>query len=172
MKVERIEVPRPECNHTSTLVTARVTVERDLSDLLPFLNATQEQARYYVKGKFLRFAYQGLVVVVEKDQVRICCFEEADQARAGAEAVIAHLAEIEAAKDRITPDSTPYHPPTVMEIFKLLPRISACGRCGHPSCMAFAAALCSGAAQPTACLDLAGDPTRAANYHKLKDLLG
>jgi len=172
MKAVKIEISRPECNASATMVSARATVDRDLSGLLPYLNAVQEKARYYPKGDFIRFAHQGLAVVIEKDQVRVCCFEDADQARIGAEAVIAHLTEIEAAKETITPDATPYHPPTVMEIYKLLPRLSACGRCGLPSCMAFAAALCSGAAQPTACLDLTGDPARVADYHKLKELLG
>ena len=166
MKPLKIEVSRPECNASATMVSARVTVDRDLSELLPYLNATQEKARYYAKGPFLRFACQGLVVVVEKDQVRVCCFEDTDQARTGAQAVIARLAEVEAEKDRITPDATPYDPPAILEIYRLLPRQSACGKCGHPSCLAFAAALVKEEADLDACVPLQGQEAAGRELRK------
>lgn len=43
--------------------------------------------------------------------------------------------------------------PNIIDIFKQTPR-SNCGRCGHPTCMAFAALVARGAADPSACPDL------------------
>jgi ArsR family metal-binding transcriptional regulator len=110
-------------------------------------------------------------VVVEKDQVRIVPFEDERAAREGAMKVVELLTEVESKKDEIVPDSTPYDPPKVMDVLKLLPRVGGCSECGHPTCMAFANALVCGEAYPDACVELRSRPDRSGDYAKLMELV-
>lgn len=172
MQALKIEVTRPECNASSTWVSAIAHLDCDLSPLLPYLNAVLPRAQYFPKIPFLRFRWQERIVAIERDQVRVVPFEDADSARAGAEKVIELLREIEAKKAEIQPNHAAYNPPTIIEIYQQLPRQSGCQRCGHPSCMAFAAALNRGEAKLEACVELQKNPAWAKDRQSLKERLG
>ena len=171
MKVKDIKIGRPECNSSFQFVKAIVQMEEDLSYLLPYLNATQENAQYYPKTPHLNFSWGWHRVVVEKDQVRIVPFEDERAAREGAAKVVELLTEVESKRDEIVPDNTPYDPPKVMDVLKLLPRVGGCSECGHPTCMAFANALVAGEAYPDACVELRSSPDRGGDFIKLKELI-
>lgn len=171
MNVKEIKIGRPECNSSSQFVKAIVHMEDDLSGLLPYLNATQENAQYYPKTPHLNFTWEFHRVVVEKDQVRVVPFEDEKAAREGAMKVVELLAEVESRRDEIVPDETPYDPPKVMDVLKLLPRISGCCECGYPTCMAFANALVGGETGPDACVELRSKPDRGGDFTKLKELI-
>ncbi len=172
MKIEKIEVKRPGCNPSFPFVNAIAHLDSDLSHLLPYLNATREKAQYFPKTPYIRFFWEGHRVVIERSQVRVSLFGDDQAAREGAEKLIDLIRGIEAKKNEITPNHTPYDPPTVMNLFKLLPQISACEKCGYQTCMAFAAALAADEADIEACTELSQDPGQNENSIKLKELLG
>jgi len=78
------------------------------------------------------------------------------------------LKDIEAGKDSIAPDMTPFNPPSAMEVFKLLPRKAGCARCGYPDCMAFAVALVKEETLPEACPVLVEAPASNGAMDQLK----
>jgi ArsR family metal-binding transcriptional regulator len=172
MKVREITVGRPECNSSFEFVKAIVHMEDDLSWLLPYLNATQEGAHYYPKNPYIDFSWGWHKVVVEKDQVRIVPFEDEKAAREGAVKLVELLKEVESRRDEIVPDHTPYSPPRVMDILKLLPKKGGCAECGYQTCIAFATALVGGEALPDACAELRSRPELCEDFTKLKELIG
>lgn len=171
MKVEKIEVTRPECYPSAQVVNAKVHIDADLSDLLPYLNATQDKAQYFPKTPYINFIWCGHKVVVENTQVRVYLFEDDTEARKGAEEVIEIIRGIDSRKDEITPDHTPYNLPSVMDILRFLPKKGGCAKCSYPTCTAFAAALATDDADLSACPELCGDSSRSENYENLKELL-
>ena len=110
-------------------------------------------------------------MVVKKDQVLVVPFEDEKSAREVAMKVVDLLSEVESKRDEIVPDHTPYDPPKVMDVLKLLPRISGCSECGYPTCMAFANALVGGEAVPNACVELRSRSDRGGDFTKLKELI-
>ncbi|UCD85331.1 MAG: hypothetical protein JSU92_03820 [Deltaproteobacteria bacterium] len=171
MKITKIDVSRPECAPSIPIVSAVAHLDCDLTELLPYLNATQEKAQYFPNHPYLRFMWRGYNIVVERNQVRVVPFVDDQAAKAGASEVVDLIREIEAKKDEITPDHTAYEPPAVMDILKLLPKKSGCGKCGYPSCMAFAAALTDGEVELKACPELERDSVPREYVEKLKELL-
>ncbi len=170
MKIIKIDVSRPECAPSAPIVSAVVHLDRDISELLPYLNATQEKPQYFPKHPYLRFKWQGHTIVVEHTQVRVTPFVDDQAAKKGAGEVVDLIREIEVKKDEIVPDYTAYEPPTVMDLLKLLPKKSGCTRCGYPTCMAFATALTAEEVELKACPELAQGP--AENLEKLRELMG
>ncbi len=172
MKVNKIEVFRPDCNTSFPFVSAIAHLDSDLSHLLPYLNAIQENVQYFPKHPYIQFMWQGHKVVVEHTQVRVNLFEDDKTANEGAEKVVDLIREIEAKKDKIMPDHSPYNPPSIMDLLKLLPKKSACEKCGYPTCMAFAAALAADEVGLEACAELSQGSGPNENFEKLKELLG
>ncbi len=172
MKVKKIEVTRPECYPSAEVVNAKVHLDADLSDLLPYLNATQDKAQYFPKTPYINFLWCGHKVIVENTEVRVYLFEDDTAAKKSAEEVIELLRAIDSKRDEITPDHTPYDPPSVMDILKFLPKKAGCAKCSYPTCTAFAAALAKDDADLSACSELCGDDSKTKDYDKLKELLG
>lgn len=82
--------------------------------------------------------------------------------------------EIESNKSEIVPDISPYDPPKVLDIYKLLPKRGGCSECGYTSCMAFATALINDLASLEACIELKdiSNSNQGKDFQKLKELLG
>ncbi len=172
MHAREIEVFRPPCHFSSEIVSARACLDQDLSDLLPYLNATQEGAQYFPKGPFIRFKWEGHPVSVEPDKVHVGGFLDNAKARDAAGKVLELLSEVESSKHEIEPDHTPYNPPSIMEVFKLLPKKAGCKECGYETCMAFANALINGEAAPEDCPVLCGSREGQETLDKLREVLG
>ncbi|MGA1826579.1 MAG: (Fe-S)-binding protein [bacterium] len=171
MNIEKTEIFRSVCNHSSPFVNAAVHLDVDLSSLLPYLNATQDKTQYYLNIPYLKFNWQGHRVVIEKNSVRIYGFDDDEAARAAAGKVIDAIRKVEAEKESITPDNTPYHPPSAIAVLSLLPKKTGCGQCCYSTCMAFALALLEGDTEIGACKPLFDEPALSDNVKKLECLL-
>jgi len=154
MKIRELRVTRPECNFNMEVVNVHATLDEDVSRLFPYLNATVEKAQYHPQGPFIRFMWRGHPVTAEPCRFSAGAFNDDDEARQAADDILHLFARVDEARDSIEPRHDPYHPPTVMDLFKLLPRQTGCGRCGRPTCMAFAMALWNRDAFPEQCSEL------------------
>lgn len=169
MEIKEIKVFRPPCNFSTELVSAKVLVDKDLSELLPYVKGAVEGAKYFPKGPFLKFLFKGHPVTIEGNCIAIGGFTDDTKARERATELVELLNDIEGKKDSISPDITPYKAPTVMEIYKLLPRKGGCNECGYPSCMAFATALVKEETSPDRCIPLTEN---TSTLFSLKGILG
>jgi len=141
MEAKEIRPFRPPCDASSEMVNVKAFLDRDVSDLMPFLKGELDNVKYFPKGPYIKFVFRGHPVTINHDCIAIAGFADDGSARACAEGVVELLKDIEARKGSITPDTTPFNPPSAMDVFKLLPKKSGCGQCGYPACMAFAVAL-------------------------------
>lgn len=169
MEIKEIKVFRPPCNFSTELVNAKVVVDEDLSELLPYVKGAMKEAKYFPKGPFIKFLFKGHPVTIERNCIAVSGFPDDSKARERTTELVRFLQDIEARKKTITPDTTPYKAPTVMEIYKLLLRKSGCDKCGYPSCMAFATALVKEESSPERCALLVEN---SADLLQLKAALG
>jgi len=171
MEIKRIDAFRPPCDASSETVSVKVLLDRDLSGLLPYINAEADDAKYFPKGSYIKFLYKGRLVMVDGFGVAIAGFSDHESGRGFAKEVVDFLEDIERRKDSITPDHTPFNPPAVMDVFALLPRKAGCGKCGYPACMAFAVALVRKEAEAASCPHL-HEAGGSENLSRLSILLG
>jgi len=163
---------RPPCDASSEMVNVKVTLNRDISELLPYVKGALEGVRFFPKGPFVKFTFQGHPVTIEHDCVAIAGFGDDVSARECAGELVKLLNDVEARKDEITPDVTPFNPPTVIDVYKLLPGRNGCGECGYPTCMAFAAALVKGETEPGMCPQIRSGAAGEGVLERLKRMLG
>jgi ArsR family metal-binding transcriptional regulator len=165
--VNKTELFNSKCNPSAPAVNVAIHLGEDIADLLPYLNATQQKARYTASVPFVRFMWHGHVVNVEKSVVRAFGFETDGEAREAAPRLLRHIEGVREARDEIEPDHESHEPPSVLDVLRHLPRLSRCSACGQPSCLAFASAVSRGDCDIALCAPLQED--RFAG--KLKALL-
>ncbi len=172
MEIKEYKLFAPACEASSQEVNYNLTIDEDLTDLLPYINREIESARYNAKASFLKFMHQGHKVVVDHNTVSIAKFSDEETARKFAGEIMELFSDISTRKDSIEPDNTSFEPPSVIEVLKLLPRKAPCDLCGYPACMAFATALRQEEAEPSACKVLLQQPDGQEKIRQLERLLG
>lgn len=144
------------CRSDSPLMVAHFKLNRDISALLPYINSVAEDAVFYEKPPYIKFNFEGILCGLHPMEGSAGLFENTLQAHEFLERLIAFLNEIYDNKDSIRPNHRRYRSVPILELLALLPK-SNCGACGHPTCMAFAAALSRQEADPRQCSSL-GEP--------------
>jgi ArsR family metal-binding transcriptional regulator len=117
-----------------------ITLEDDISEALPYLNAELERPTdYRHKDEILLWKYRDKMYAFRPNEIAITPVLDNEEAQELAKRIIETVNDIWKRRDQITPSLKGRTPlPAVMDIFKLLPR-SNCKECGFPTCMAFAA---------------------------------
>lgn len=59
IKEYKIDVDYLACHVGTDLVRAKIAVDTDLSELLPYLNAVAEKAKFLPKFNWIRFIFRG-----------------------------------------------------------------------------------------------------------------
>lgn len=172
MEIKEINPFRPPCDASSEMVNVKAFLDSDVSGLLPFVKGELDNVKYFPKGPYIKFVFRGRPVTIDHDCIAIAGFGDDESARECVKKVVALLKDIEQRKDSITPDTTPFNPPTVIDVMKLLPKKSGCGKCGYPTCMAFAVALTKEETMPEMCPELSDGPEGGGTAEQLAKLLG
>jgi len=171
MHILKSEVFNAKCDPSSVMVNIEIQLDTDLSEILPYLNATMEKAKYYPNVPYVNFLWKKRPVNARESTVTAFGFESDTQARQEAELIVSEIEQIIVNKDNIEPDETPYSPPAVLDIIRHLPRISGCSDCGQGSCMAFAAAVSRGDCGIEKCRPL-GSEEFSDNRNALEKIMG
>ena len=146
----------PACHPGVTIYRAGVAFDVDVSHLFPYLNAVAEEAVYYEKPHYIQFSLGEYRCALYPREAALRAFQDRAEALRFVERLIAFLNDIDARRESLTPNHKMYQPVKVMDVFKLLPRTN-CKACGQATCLAFAAAVSKGEAEPDLCPELA-DP--------------
>ncbi|MGB9791199.1 MAG: (Fe-S)-binding protein [Thermacetogeniaceae bacterium] len=138
------------CHLGSDLMVAKLAVEPDLTDLLPYINAEAEKAKYIPALNWLKFKFRGYPVehkgaaawdvAIQKNTISVRMFRDKDTAALICKEVVDYINDLYRRKDEITPSYKEWVQPRALDIFKLLPKTN-CKKCGEPTCMAFATKL-------------------------------
>ena len=148
----RLRVFSPPCDPASETVNAIVSFDEDLTELLPYLNAVLGPAIYSQDPPYLRVLRGGRVVTFHPHEIAISKLTDdraAEQEFLKLRRLIRRTAR-RAGAGEIEPCFESIGEVKALDVFKLLPRTN-CGRCGRPTCMAFAVAVAMGKAGPEDC---------------------
>jgi ArsR family metal-binding transcriptional regulator len=175
IKEYEVALDYPGCHVGTDLLIAKIAVDHDLTELLPYFNAAEERARYISGFNWLKFKFHGYperrdgaweVVICEK-KVLVRVFTDGLVARQVCAEVVDFINDFNLRKDGITPSSKEWNQPKAIDIYKYLPR-SNCKKCGLEACMAFAIKLALEEVSLDDCPELAAG---SENYLKISDMI-
>jgi len=145
-----IELVSPPCIPGAAEWCARASLEADISEVLPYLNAELQGADYDHWVKVLIWKHGGHSYAFRPREIRVSPVEDRQEALNLVSKIIEKVNDIWSIREQITPDFKKITLPPLMSIYKLLPRTN-CGECGYSTCMAFAADLREGKKQVEKC---------------------
>ncbi len=140
----------PPCDPGSEAWVATAHAEADLSGLMPYMNAVVKNGYYDPQLPTLVWKEGAHKFFLRKHEFGINNLHDRAHAERKVAKFVEQMNDVWERREAIEPDFTSRKPPTVMEVFKLLPRTN-CKECGVPSCMAFAANLAKGEASLDEC---------------------
>lgn len=143
--------------------SAAFRLDRDVSELFPYINAELDDALVYENPRHVRFLFEGYRCFLYPDTVAIHFFESREAAEAFIPGFINFLNDIYNRKAEIRPNHDRIRQIPVTEILKILPKTN-CRECGYLSCMAFAAAMSRGRATAGECPGLASPAREIAQF--------
>jgi ArsR family metal-binding transcriptional regulator len=164
-----LEVFTPPCDPGVERYSARARLIVDISEILPYLNATLRGAVYHPTAIALTWKKGGHNIAFHAYEIVTSNVEDRD----GAEKEIKGLFDLvnrtwERRAD-IIPDTTTRQRPTSMAIFKLLPQTN-CKQCGEPTCYNFALKLAVSQKRLADCPPLLG-PQYAMKLAALEEIV-
>jgi ArsR family metal-binding transcriptional regulator len=144
----------PDCHSESDLWAAELKLNAsNISSIFPYVNAQNEQARYFENPHYIQFVINEKRCALYEDKVIIAPFKDRESVVEFINILMNYLNNLYENKDSILPNNKKYSNIPVLEIFKMLPRTN-CKKCGFQSCMAFAASLGRRETQVSLCPDL------------------
>jgi ArsR family metal-binding transcriptional regulator len=138
-----IEVFTPPCDPGAERYAARARLTADISELLPYLNATLRGAVYLPEAQALTCrvgAAQkkgGHNIAFHSYEIATSNVEDREGAEKELKGLIDLVNRTWERRAEITPDHTTRQRPTPMAVYKLLPQTN-CKQCGEPTCYTFA----------------------------------
>jgi ArsR family metal-binding transcriptional regulator len=149
----QIRVTSPACEPGSERISVFASVEEDISDVLPYLNAVWPEAIYDHANQVLTGRHGGHAIAIRPHEVAISDALDRDDAERLVAELVAEINDIWARRGETVPRLETRRRPVAMDIFKLLPRTN-CKVCGQRSCFTFALQLAAGDADLAACAPL------------------
>ena len=160
------EIFRPECNPSFQSLHCIAHLEQDVSEALPYLNATLCGFEYLKDPPAVTFKVHGKIITVHPREIAVNALKDEEEADKILEWLKREINEAWEKRNEIQPRYEGSPRPKVLEILKLLP-MTNCRECGEPTCMVFAAMVAQGVKSPEGCLQLLEEESRKLqNYIK------
>ncbi|MDI7253074.1 MAG: (Fe-S)-binding protein [Actinomycetota bacterium] len=140
IKDYELELFSPPCDPGSPVWVARVKTDADLAPVMPYVNAVARNAFYDPTIVWREGAHK---YALRDNVISINNLKDRAHAERTARKAVERINQIWERREEITPDHTMRVPPKLLDILRHLPRTN-CGKCGVPTCMAFAAQLVEG----------------------------
>jgi len=153
--IDKYEIKLVEagCAPGSGRYGVRVSLEEDISTVMPYLNAVMDDPRYDHDNRVLIIREPEQAYAIRPREISIARTDNWQQAQEIAAELVTKINHIWQERDGITPSLKERRIPAVIDIFKLLPQTN-CKECGYHTCLAFAADLCKGKMFPGNCPSL------------------
>jgi ArsR family metal-binding transcriptional regulator len=164
-----LEVFTPPCEPGAERFAARARLLTDISDVLPYLNATLRGAVYNPAARALTWKKGGHNIAFHAYEIATSNVEDRQAATKEIEGLVELVNRTWERRAEITPDSEMHRRPTAMEVYKLLPATN-CKQCGQPTCWSFALKLVAGQIHLDACGSLL-EPGYAGPLAQLQALI-
>lgn len=131
-----IEVFTPPCDPGAERYAAKARLTADISEVLPYLNATLRGAIYHSSANALTWKKGGHNIAFHAYEVATSNVEDRNDAENELRGIIDLINRTWERRAEITPDTATHRRPTSMAIYKLLPGIN-CKKCSEPTCYYF-----------------------------------
>ena len=164
-----LEVFNPPCEPGAERYAARICLTEDISEILPYLNATLRGAVYHPSANALTWKKGGHNIAFHAYEIATSNVEDRDSAEKELKGLVDLVNRTWERRAEITPDTTTRQRPTPMAIFKLLPQTN-CKQCGEPTCYTFALKLAASQRQIADCTPLS-EPQHAAELSALQAIV-
>lgn len=163
-----LEVFTPPCDPGAERYAARARLTVDISEVLPYLNATLRAAIYHPGANALTWKKGGHNIAFHAYEIAASNLEDREGAEQEIEGLIDLANRTWERRDEIKPDTTTRQRPTPMAIYKLLPNTN-CKQCGEPTCYSFALKLVASKKKLVDCpiLDEPGFEDKIATLKKM-----
>jgi len=127
----------PDCDLASPVYAARVTFGADISEVLPYVNATVDKGEFVPGIPVLVWKEASRKYALRPSEIAISSIADREEAVEAAQELVRRINAIWDDRENMEPSFTTYERPKVLDVFKLLPRTN-CRKCGVPTCMAYA----------------------------------
>ena len=134
------ELAEAGCAPGSGFYALKVTLKRDISAVLPYLNTLFENTRYDHDNKILICEMNNRGYAFRCLDIRVSGIVDVSDVPQAAKEVVDRVNQVWRERDQITPSYSERKLPTVIDIYQLLPKTN-CKQCGYITCLAFAAEL-------------------------------
>lgn len=145
-----LEMVSPPCDPGSERWSAFVRLRQDIAEVLPYLNTLWRGAIYDHENHVLTMVRGGRRYTLRPYQIAIGNLEDRQEAQRVADRVVREINDTWGRREQIVPNYERRRPPTVLEVFKLLPG-GNCKQCGDPTCFVFATKLVAAQADLQRC---------------------
>jgi DNA-binding CsgD family transcriptional regulator/ArsR family metal-binding transcriptional regulator len=126
-------------------------VDNDIQKIFPYINGSIKGARYHYRPSYVTFKRDDVRCTLNPQEVIAAPFTGKDHAVEFIQGLIVFLNEMYTNRHKYRPSHHVHRRPvSIVEIIKVLPRTN-CRKCSYATCMAFAAALNKGEAEPKDC---------------------
>lgn len=136
----RLRLHRPACDLSAEWINAIGLLRDDISEVLPYLNATIKGCTYSPKAPALTFLKEGHRITLQPRQLAVSKCTDEQEARSLLDWLQQTINDLWERRESIEPNYHSVGELAAIDAYKLLPRTN-CGECGEPTCMAFAAKL-------------------------------
>jgi ArsR family metal-binding transcriptional regulator len=164
-----LDVFTPPCDPGAERFSAVAFLPGDISEALPYLNATLRGAVYTESAHTLTWKKAGHNVAFHADRIAVSNVEDRQAATEELDGLVKLVNRTWECRDEIAPDHATRQRPTAMAIYKLLPGTN-CKQCGQPTCWNFALKLVASQVALAVCPPLS-EPTYAGRRADLEALL-
>jgi len=134
---------RAECNPGFQSVHCIATLDRDVSEVLPYLNTVLGGFEYQTDPPSVTFKSRGRLITVHGDHIAINALKDEDEADRILSWLVREINHTFETIDEIEPSFEGMPRPGIIEILKLLPKTN-CGECGEKTCLVFATRVAEG----------------------------
>ena len=129
---------RAECNPNFESLHCIAHLDQDVSEALPYLNASLGGFTYIKDPPSVTFRVHGKLITVYGDRIAVNALKDEEEADKILNWLQGEINEAWEKRDQIQPSYESAPQPQMIEILKLLPRERGCRACGQPSCLVFA----------------------------------
>ena len=164
-----LDVFTPPCDPGAVRYSAVATLQVDIAEALPYLNATLRGGIYNEAAPALSWRKDGHYIVFHHDRIAVSNVEDRDGALHAVEELVELVNRTWEGRHLVTPDFASHERPTAMSLYKLLPNTN-CRQCGQATCWNFALKLSTAQVRLEECSPLY-EPVYAERLVKLEALV-
>jgi ArsR family metal-binding transcriptional regulator len=164
-----LKVYTPPCDPGAERFSAFAELAVDISEVLPYLNATLHGAIYYRAANALTWKKGGHNLAFHAFQIATSNVEDYDAAVKEIDGLVKLINRTWNRRTEITPDFETRQRPPLMTVYKLLPQTN-CKQCGEPTCYSFAIKLVASQKKLAECAPLT-EPQHAEKLTALQAIV-